>query len=464
MPSGRSFARPRQPRMTTLLLFAIVGLVLVNGFFVAAEFALVSARRGQLRGDSLAARLARRQQEKLDEYLSAAQLGITIASLALGAIGEPTLAHLIEPVLHSVALAHVAGVLGSILALLVMTVLHITAGEQAPKSFAIGSAVKVAKFCAIPLEAFHRTLRPLMVVLNNGSNALVRLFGGTPASSHAQQASLEELRQLIGGLTEEGELDQADAQLLQGVFTLDERRAGGVMTPRTRVTAMREGQTVREALVATRDAGHGRFPLLDRSGEQLLGVVYGRELTEALLDEEGERPVESFRHELLIVPPTLPLDVLLARMQEQRTSICAVVDEYGVLDGVATVEDILEEIVGEIWDEDDLPSGIRRLPDGRIVCRGDTSLLDLEQYGVQIEGTRASTSIGGVIQDSIGRLARPDDRLRLGSVRVRVLSTTTGGRIKRVLLAVGALVTSAALYAHTELRPGQALECALMPV
>jgi magnesium and cobalt exporter, CNNM family len=434
------------------------------GAFVAAEFALVSVRRGQVRGGSLAARLARRQQEKLDEYLSASQLGITIASLALGAIGEPTLAHLIEPVLHSVALAHVAGVLGSILALLVMTALHITAGEQAPKSFAIGSAARVAKFCAIPLEVFHRTLRPLVVVLNNASNALVRLFGGTPASSHAQQASLEELRQLIGGLTEEGELDEADAQLLQGVFTLDERRAGEVMTPRTRVKAVREGQTAREALQVTRESGHSRFPLLDHGGEQLLGVVYGRELTEALLDSEDARSVESFRHKPLIVPPTLPLDVLLARMQEQRTSICAVVDEYGVFDGLVTVEDILEEIVGEIWDEDDRASGIRRLAYGRIVCRGDTSLLDLEQYCVHLEGTRASASIGGVIQDSLGRLARPGDRLRLGSVRVRVLSTTGAGRIRRVLISVGTLATGAVFYVQTEFRSAHALESVLMSV
>jgi len=170
-------------------------------------------------------------------------------------------------------------------------------------------------------------------------------------------------------------------------------------------------------------------------------------LTEALLDGEGERPVESFRHEILIVPPTLALDVLLARMQEQRTSISVVVDEYGVLDGVVTVEDIVEEIVGEIWDEDDLPSGIRRLADGRIVCRGDTSLLDLEQYGLHLEGTRASASIGGLIQDSLGRLARPGDRLRLGSVRVRVLSTTGGGRIKRILLAIGAFAPNLAVYA-----------------
>src|SRR5215218_9004993 len=172
--------------MNAVALSAIAVLVLINGFFVAAEFALVSVRRGQLPGESLGARLARRQQEKLDEYLSACQLGITIASLALGAIGEPTLARLIEPIFHSIALAHVAAAAASVLAILAMTALHITLGEQAPKSF---------------------SLRPLVVVLNDASNAIVRLFGGTPASSHAQQASLEELRQLIGGLTEGGQID-----------------------------------------------------------------------------------------------------------------------------------------------------------------------------------------------------------------------------------------------------------------
>src|SRR5215218_3071410 len=200
-PAARARGRDGDGEAVTgALLLAILVLVLVNAFFVAAEFSLVSARKGQLRGQSLAARLARRQQDKLDEYLSACQLGITIASLALGAVGEQALAALIEPVLHSVALANVAAVLGSVLALLLLTAVHITVGEQAPKSFAIGSPA---------LEVFHRTLRPLVVVLNNASNGIVRLLGGTPASSHAQQASLEELRQLIGGLTDEGHLDVA---------------------------------------------------------------------------------------------------------------------------------------------------------------------------------------------------------------------------------------------------------------
>src|SRR5215210_1953311 len=397
--------------MNAVALLAIAVLVLINGFFVAAEFALVSVRRGQLPGESLGARVARRQRGKLDEYLSAGQLGITIASLALGAIGEPTLARLIGPIVHSVALAHFAAVIASVLAILAMTALHITVGEQAPKSFAIGSAGAVAMFCALPLELFHRSLRPLVVVLNNASNAIVRLFGGTPASSHAQQASLEELRQLIGGLTEEGQLDRSEAQILRGIFTLDERRAGEVMTPRTRLTAVRSGESAREALEKTRDSGHSRFPLLDPSGE-LLGVVYGRELTEALLDHEDVRPVETLGHQMLVVPSTLPLDVLLARMQEQRASICAVVDEY------------------------DVASGIRLLADGRVVCRGDTSLLDLEQYGISVNdaGVSAAT-IGGAIQDALGRLANPGDSIRLGALRARVLSTD-GGRIKRVVVAM----------------------------
>ena len=243
-------------------------------------------------------------------------------------------------------------------------------------------------------------------------------------------------------MTEGGDIDRTEAQILQGIFTLDERRAGDVMTPRTRVTALLTGETVRAALEATRDSGHSRFPLVDRAGN-LLGIVYGRQLTEALLDGEDDRSVETLRHEIMIVPPTLPLDVLLARMQEQRASMCAVVDEYGVLEGVVAVEDIIEEVVGEIWDEDDLPSGIRVLADGRVVCRGDTSLLDLEPYGIALDGVRVTAAtIGGAIQDALGRVARPEDAIRLGRVRARVLSVESG-RVKRVVLAVASTVAAA---------------------
>ncbi|MEZ5100705.1 MAG: hemolysin family protein [Thermoleophilia bacterium] len=422
--------------MTAAALVGIAALVLVNAFFVAAEFALVSVRRGQVRGASLASRLARRQQAKLDQYLSACQLGITIASLALGALGEPTLAGLIEPALESAVAAHAAAIIGSLLAILVMTTIHITIGEQAPKSFAIGSAPVVARACALPLEVFYRALRPLVVVLNAASNWIVRLLGGTPASSHAQQASLEELRQLIGGLTEEGHVDADDAQILRGVFTLDERRAADVMSPRTRVVSVRAGQTIRGALAATRDSGHSRFPLLGPKGEPV-GLVRTRELADALLDDRGDEDVAAIARPLLIVPETVRLDTLLTRLKEERASLCAVADEYGTLAGVVSVEDVVEEIVGEIWDEDDRPSGVRVLPDGRVVCRGDTSLLDLAENGIVLDGVgTGALTIGGLVQDTLGRLPREGDTIRRGSLRARVLATD-GDRIKRVLVASG---------------------------
>lgn len=424
--------------MTSLVLVAIAALIVINGFFVAAEFALVTVRPVQLEGRTLATRLARHQRGQLDQYLAACQLGITIASLALGAIGEPTFARLLEPALESTFLAHGAAIVGSIIAILIMTTLHITVGEQAPKSFAIGASPKVARFCAIPLEGFHRVLRPLVVVLNAASNGLVRMAGGTPASSHAQQASLEELRHMIGGLTTEGQLDESDVQLLRGVFTLDERRSSDVMTPRRRVTAVRSTDTVRGALESTRGAGHSRFPVLGPDGQELVGVVYARELAEALLDGDDHTPIADHLHEMVVVPPTLALDALLARLQERRASICAVLDEYGSFIGVVTIEDIVEEVVGEIWDEADEPDGVSVSSDGTMVCRGDLSVHDLADEGIDLDphGGGAAT-VAGVIQHRLGRMADVGDIVEVAGIRLQVLALD-GNAITRVAVVPAA--------------------------
>ncbi len=281
--------------MTPLLLLAIVGLVVVNGFFVAAEFALVSVRTERLDG-SRAGKLVARQVAKLDEYLSACQLGITIASLALGALGEPTIARLLEPALG--VFADFGAVMATLLALLIMTALHITAGEQAPKSFAIGSAERVAGLCAYPLQWFYISLRPLVRILNRASNAIVRLFGGTPATSHGDQASLEELRLLIRAASETGKIDRGDSQLLRGVFTLDERTASDVMTPRHRLTTVATGQTIEEALRSTVRSRHSRFPLL-APDDELEGLVISREMTDELLEGSGGLAIESIRHPIV---------------------------------------------------------------------------------------------------------------------------------------------------------------------
>jgi CBS domain containing-hemolysin-like protein len=416
--------------MTGVALAAIIVLVLMNGFFVAAEFALVSSRTERMpRPGSRASRLAERQIAKLDEYLAACQLGITIASLALGALGEPTLAHLIEPALGNALAADVVVVIATVAALLAITALHITIGEQAPKSFAIGSAERVVVLCAPPLEVFHRCLRPLVLALNSVSNGIVRVLGGTPATEHGE-ATLEELRHLIAGLQRSGEVDQLDARMLQGVFTLDERRAADILTPRLRVVAAVEGQTVGEALEIAVRSGHSRLPLLTTDSGRLAGVVFGRDLTAATLRGERDEPVARYRKELLVAPERQPLDQLLNRMRDAHATLCAVLDEYGELAGVVSIEDILEEIVGEIEDESDDPPELRRLPNGSLICAGDTPLEELRRQGIDLTG---ADTVGGLIQARLGRLPKRRDTISTDTARLRVMSMT-GSRVKRVHL------------------------------
>ncbi len=418
--------------MTALSLAAIAALVLINGFFVAAEFALVSSRPERLTDRSGAgARIAQRQVAQLDQYLSACQLGITIASLALGALGEPTIAGLLEPLLESTPLAHIAA--GTILALLIMTALHITVGEQAPKSFAIGTPERVAAFCALPLEGFHRALRPLVQVLNAASNSLVRLFGGTPATGHGGSATLEELRVLIGAATQSGDIDRTDSRMLRGAFTLDERRASDVMTPRGRLITTHVGETIEVALRRGLAEGRSRLPLLDARDEGLVGVVYTRELAAALLDGHAQDDVETVGNEILIAPETLRLDRLLTRFQHERQSVCAVLDEYGSLVGLVSVEDIVEEVVGEIEDESDRPAALRVLGNGAIICSGDTPLVDLEAYAITVDEDVQSESIGGYVTERLGRFARVDDEVDLDGRTVRVRSLD-GRAIRRVIV------------------------------
>jgi CBS domain containing-hemolysin-like protein len=415
--------------MTAAALVAIALLVLINAFFVAAEFALVSVSPPLL-PDSAAARRARAQTTRLDEYLAACQLGITIASLALGALGEPTIARLLEPVFGSFADAGAIAATG--IALLAMTALHITVGEQAPKSFAIGSAERVAALCAYPLEAFYRLLRPLVVVLNVASNGIVRLLGGTPATSHAQQASLEELRQVIGAVSSTSqELSATDRKILAGVFTLDERTAADVMTPKHRVVSVRTDQTVEKALRATRDRGYSRFPAFD-AGERLSGLILRSELGNAYLDGRGDELAGRYAKEIVVTPSAQHLDTLLGRMRDARASLAAVVDEYGELEGVVSIEDIVEEIVGEIVDEDDRPSELRRLRGGRVIVAAELTLSDLQAQGIDLRSEH-STSIGGLVQERLGAVPERGDTTRVDDYELRVLSVD-GRRVRRVLL------------------------------
>jgi CBS domain containing-hemolysin-like protein len=414
--------------MTAGALAAIAALVAINAFFVSAEFALVSVRPEQL-PTTRAGQRVRHQTSHLDEYLAACQVGVTIASLALGALGEPTIRRLLEPRLGD--LANVGAILATVLALLIITALHITIGEQAPKSFAIGSAARVAMICAWPLEVFDRALRPLVLALNAASNGVVRLVGGTPATSHASQASLDELRRLISAVPSD-ELGAGDRQLLQGVFTLDERTAADVMTPRHRVVTLRTSDSVERALAETRGSGHSRFPLLDEAG-RVVGLILLRDLVDALLDGLRTEPVTELRHEIVVAPPAQRLDVLLERLRAERTSLAVIDDEYGDFEGVVAIEDIVEELVGEIWDEDDRPNRIRRLANNSFVVDGDAALDDLARQGINVAHATDVASVGGLIQELLGRVPRRGDQVSAGTLVLEVLSTQ-GQRVERVLI------------------------------
>jgi CBS domain containing-hemolysin-like protein len=287
---------------------------------------------------------------------------------------------------------------------------------------------------AWPLELFYRSLRPLVVTLNRASNGLVRALGGTPATEHGGRATINELRQMIYAVASTGEVDTTDERILRGMFTLDERRASETMTPFPRLATVEAGVSAEDALRIAVPSGHSRLPVMDpHADRRVLGVVFVRELTEALLGGRGEQPVEAFLHDVLVTPETQPLDRLLARMQRARASIAAVLDEYGQLEGVISVEDIVEEIVGEIEDESDRPTGIRRLRDGRIVCPGDTPLTDLASQGIRL-GEAQSDSVGGLILELLDAMANPGDTVETDEYRLRVLAVD-GNRVDRVLIA-----------------------------
>ena len=419
-------------------------LVVVNGFFVAAEFALVKVRATQLdpyvqRGDRRG-RLARNMLRHLDAYLSASQLGITLASLALGWIGEPAFGWLVAPLVQKIpgaspALVHSASLTVSFL---LITALHIVIGEQAPKSLAIRRAERTSLWVAFPLMAFYKATYPVIWLLNRASIGLLRLVGLEPAGESEIAHTEEELRGLLS-TTHMGRQSELKQELLDNVFELSHRLARQIMVPRSDVVFLSTDRSLEENIALVRGSGHTRFPLCEGDLDRTIGLIHIKDLLHA------ERPLASLREiarDIAFVPETLSLDRLLKRMRGERVHLAAVLDEYGGVAGIVTMENVIEEIVGPIQDEFDTekPELVKK-GDGLYQVSGAMLVVDLEdELGIEFSD-RDEDTISGIVLSELGRPPRQGDRVEVGPLVLEVLEVDRNrARTLRVTVTVPAPV------------------------
>jgi CBS domain containing-hemolysin-like protein len=412
---------------SALLLVLLLILVLVNGLFVAAEFALVRARRSRLeamaRDGVRGIEPALNELNRLDEYLSACQVGITMASIGIGFLGEPALAHLFEPVFgglsHGVAVA-----ISVVIAYVLVTSIHISIGEQVPKMLAISRAERTLRALARPLAVFRAASAPFTIALTRIANALARLLGVSPEQLEEQHTE-EDVKAIIRQSATGGSIDPEEAGHLAGVFHLHEQESREVMTPIPAVVTVNADETVEDALQRCVSSGHTRLIVIeDDNPDRVRGVVHNNSLVRLYMNAGADTSIEPAIREVPIFPETKPLDDLLAELQRQRSSIAVVSDEYGRTVGIVTVEDILEEVVGEIEDETDpRAASVRKLTDGDWYVRGHVSLGDLEDVGIRLPvSSDAFNSIGGYVFSELGRLPKRGDRITANSYEIRVES------------------------------------------
>jgi CBS domain containing-hemolysin-like protein len=374
---------------------------------------------------SRAAGLVLRQLDELSRYLAACQLGITFTSLGIGFLGEPAVADIFEDVIGTSVSHNLSLAISLTLAYLITTSLHITIGEQVPKIFAINRAERVARWIARPLHWFTQLFSPFIHLLNGASNGILRVIGIRKTDEFDEGGSPEELKVLIAQSLTGGKLDPGEASMLTGVFHLHEQQARQVMTPAPAVVTVDLSENVETALRRCVSSGHTRLVVTeDENHDRVKGIVHANALAQLLLTEGPDGRIDELIRDAPIVPETKPLDDLLADLQRQRSSLAVVIDEYGRTAGIVTVEDIIEEVVGEIDDETDpLGGAVRRLANGDWFVRGHVAIADLEDYGLELPvDSDAYNSVGGFVFGELGRLPRRGDTVQHNGYSIRVES------------------------------------------
>jgi CBS domain containing-hemolysin-like protein len=422
--------------MTTLELIFVLFLVLANGFFVAAEFALVKVRLSQIeqlaQAGSFPARVARNVVNHLDAYLSACQLGITLASLGLGWVGEDVGRKLLRPGLAALGFPDAADYLALPLAFVLITFLHISLGEQAPKIMAIRAAQPTALFVSIPLTVFYKVLWPFIWVLHTASNLMLRLIGVRAVPPNEQMPTEEELRLILAESAAGGELSRRERLMMENVLDLEEKVTRQVMVPRRDIVFLNTRRSAQENLNIISESQYTRFPLCDGDLDRVIGMVHTKDVLGAIASGQPLPPLTKLARKIPFLPETMRLDVLLREFQRNRTHVAMVVDEYGTVSGMVTFEDVLEELVGPIQDEFDreLPMIIRR-NNGRFLVDALCPLDELvEACHLELPEVTSDTT-GGLIIELLGHIPQPGEKVRVGRHELTVLDAEPT-RVRRV--------------------------------
>ena len=412
-----------------LRILAVFVIVLGNAVFVAAEYALVTARRSRLetaveKGKRRAGLVLRLMDDPV-RFISTTQLGITVFAILLGAVAEPLLADYFEPWLaKGVAFA---------LAFVIVSYLNVVLGELVPKALALQRAERTAMIVALPLDGLARVAAPLIWVLERSANGVLRLMGIRPMPAGVVTHTQEDLRHIVAAAEDTGVIEEAEEEMLYKVFDFAEKEAHEVMVPRPEVVALSVDLPTQECLAAVIDSPYTRYPVYRGSIDEILGVLHVRDLFKALYDEGIENVViESLVRPAHVVPETKDLGALLAEFRKTNQHLAIVIDEYGSFEGIVTLEDLLEEIVGEIEDEYDLPDeSVQRLDEKTVRIEGTFPIDDFnEEFRQRLPGEDYHT-IAGFVFGALGRAAEPGDEVVWNGLRFAVVEVD-GPRIMRL--------------------------------
>jgi CBS domain containing-hemolysin-like protein len=418
------------PSATGFALVVFVVLLLANAFFVAAEYAFVRVRGTQLQElievGSARARKAMRILLSLDSYISAIQLGVTFAALGIGLVGEPAVARVIEPAFEPLGAPVVVSVLSFLIAFALVTYATVVLAELAPKYLALERALELALWTAYPLDLFHSLMRPFINVINGSAFGVLRLFGVRPGVE-AQAHSAEELRMLVAASTKNGILQESERILVGNALDFAETLVRQVMVPRTEIVAIPDDSTVEGVVQLLRQSPFTRLPVYREDLDHIVGVVHVKDVVGA----SPARAVSELMRKPLYLPETAHLDRALAQFRRERVQLAVVIDEFGGTAGLVTLEDVIEELVGEVQDEFDREAPMLREESGVYLINGLMTLPDVrERLGLDLADEPYDT-VGGMIFGRLGRLAQVGDSVDVEGYRFTV-TAVAGRRVAQV--------------------------------